>query len=486
MSDLLNTGVPWDRAGAELTIDVAMTINGESVKTDRAFAVLNPATGRHLADAPDCSRSQVDQVMDGAMGSFGRWRLDDAERCAALHAAAIELEANAMELALILTAEQGKPLRDSLSEVATSARWLRWYADLDIAYPQLIESSDERKIEVHRLPLGPVVAITPWNYPIQMVGKKAAQALRAGNTVVVKPSPYTPLATLKFVEVLQKVLPPGVLSAVTGGADLGPWLSEHLLTRKISFTGSTGVGKMVAMSAISDLKRVTLELGGNDAAIVLEDADPEIIARGIFDRAFLNCGQTCAAIKRVYVPERLHDQVVEALAARAQEAVVGDGMDPRSEYGPVNNLAQLQLVADLVEDALRSGAKAAAGGKASVGDGYFYRPTILSNVEDGTRIVDEEQFGPALPVVAYRDLDDAVRRANSGVYGLGASVWTSDPIRGREVASRLEAGTVWVNTHAVTTPEQPFAGAKWSGVGVENGRWGLYEFTQLQAIHTAY
>jgi acyl-CoA reductase-like NAD-dependent aldehyde dehydrogenase len=473
-----------EQVGAQAA-SVAMTIDGHSVRAERTFEVLNPATGRQFADAPDCTRSQVDQVMDGAQRAFRTWRLDDAARCAAMHAAATALESAASDLALLLTAEQGKPLRDSLAEVATSAKWLRWYADLDLTGPEVVEDSPERRVEVFHRPLGPAIAITPWNYPIQMAGKKAAQALRAGNSLVIKPSPYTPLATLKFVQVLQEVFPPGVLSAVSGGAELGAWLSEHPLTRKISFTGSTAVGKLVAAAAAPDLKRVTLELGGNDAAIVLDDADPVTAARGIFDRALVNCGQTCAAIKRAYVPERFYDDVVDALARFARDAVIGDGMDPLTQYGPLNNKPQLNIVSDLVSDALKNGAIAAAGGQAPAGDGYFYNPTILTNVHDGMRIVNEEQFGPALPVLPYSSLDDAIDRSNIGNYGLGASVWTSDPQRGAEVASRLECGTVWINTHAVTTPSQPFAGAKWSGVGVENGRWGLYDFMQLQAVHTA-
>jgi acyl-CoA reductase-like NAD-dependent aldehyde dehydrogenase len=302
---------------------------------------------------------------------------------------------------------------------------------------------------------------------------------------VVKPSPYTPLATLKFVEVLQQVFPPGVLSAVSGGAELGAWLTGHPLTRKISFTGSTAVGKLVAAAAAPDLKRVTLELGGNDAAIVLDDADPATVAQGIFDRALVNCGQTCAAIKRVYVPERLYGDVVGALAELANEAVIGNGLDPATDFGPLNNPAQLQIVTDLVDDALRNGAVAAAGGQSHDGEGFFYRPTILSNLDDGTRIVDEEQFGPALPVMSYESLDNAIARANDSKYGLGGSVWTSDLERGEEIAGQLEVGTAWVNNHAVTLPHQPFAGAKWSGVGVENSRLGMYEFTQVQAIHTA-
>jgi acyl-CoA reductase-like NAD-dependent aldehyde dehydrogenase len=468
------------------TADAAMTIDGRAVKAERTFEVINPATGLRFAAAPDCTRPQVDDAMEAAARAFQTWRLDDSARREAMRTAADELESAAAELAGILTAEQGKPLRESLAEVDTTAVWLRWYAGLDTEN-EIVEDGPDRRIEVRRRPHGPVVAITPWNFPIQMAGKKAAQALRPGNTLIVKPSPYTPLATLRFVEVLQKAFPPGVLSAVTGvGSDLGTWLTEHPLTRKISFTGSTKVGKLVAAAAVPDLKRVTLELGGNDAAIVLDDADPETVGKGIFDKAFINCGQTCAAIKRAYVPERLYDDVVEVLARCAREAIVGDGMDPDTDFGPLNNQPQLRIVSDLVDDALHNGAQAVAGGEAQEGGGYFYQPTILANVEDGMRIVDEEQFGPALPVVPYSRVDDAVERANSSKYGLGGSVWTSDLQRGSEVASRLDCGTVWINTHARTDPAQPFAGSKWSGIGVENGRWGLYDFTQLQAIQTVF
>ena len=463
---------------------IAMTVNGRSVKAEGTFEVINPATGRFLANAPDATPQQLDDTMDGALAAYQSWKLDDAARVVAMHAAADLMERHADDLAKVLTAEQGKPLRESVAEVGTTARWFRWYADLEIT-PEVAEDSKVRRVVVHRRPLGPVAAIAPWNFPIQGAGKKVAQALRAGNTVVVKPSPFTPLATLKWVEVLQDVIAPGVLSALSGGAELGSWLTSHPLTRKISFTGSTATGKLVAAAAIPDLKRTTLELGGNDAAVVLDDADPAVVAAGIFDRGFVNCGQTCAAIKRVYVPEKLHDELVDALAEIANDKVVGVGTEPTTDYGPVNNRLQLGIVTDLVEDALHNGAFAAAGGKRHDGEGYFYRPTILSNLDDGVRIVDEEQFGPALPVMSYKTLDEALARANHSKYGLGGSVWTSDLERGEEVAGHLEAGTVWVNNHAQTLPHQPFAGAKWSGIGVENSRLGMLEFTQVQAIHVA-
>jgi acyl-CoA reductase-like NAD-dependent aldehyde dehydrogenase len=244
-------------------------------------------------------------------------------------------------------------------------------------------------------------------------------------------------------------------------------------------------GKHIAMSAAPDLKRVTLELGGNDPAILLDDIDPATIANKIFQGAFDNSGQVCSAIKRVYVPESLHDQVVDALAARASQAKVGDGMDPATELGPIQNRPQFERVSELVAEALAGGAKAATGGAPVDGPGFFFQPTILTGATEGTRIVDEEQFGPALPVIPYRDLDDVVARANATMYGLSGSVWSADPERAGAVADRLDCGTAWVNAHVALGPHQPFGGVKWSGLGVENGPWGLAGFTEIQVRYVS-
>jgi acyl-CoA reductase-like NAD-dependent aldehyde dehydrogenase len=328
-----------------------------------------------------------------------------------------------------------------------------------------------------------VAAITPWNFPLNLAFWKIAPALLAGNTMVLKPSPYTPLSTLKTGELLRSTLPPGVLNIVSGGDELGGWMTSHPVPRKISFTGSIETGKLVAAAAAPDLKRVTLELGGNDPAIIMDDADPAAVADGIFGGAFANNGQICSAIKRVYVPERLYDEVVEALASRARAVSVGDGADGASKLGPINNAPQFERVKELVADALAHGATAAAGGKAMDRPGYFFEPTVLSGLSDGVRIVDEEQFGPALPVISYRDIDDAVERANGTHFGLSGSVWGTDTDRANEVAGRLEAGTAWVNVHLAMGPQFPFGGFKWSGIGVENGPWGLAEFTDIQTMH---
>jgi len=464
--------------------DLMMTIGGEAVPTAATFDVINPAKGTAFAQAPECSPEQLDAAFESASKAYRDWRADEAARRAALLAGADALMAAAGDIAPILTAEQGKPLGEANIEVFGAAIWLQYYANLEIPR-EVIQDDDNAFAEVVRRPLGVVAAITPWNFPLILASWKIAPALMAGNTMVLKPSPFTPLATLKLAEVLRGVLPDGVFNVVTGGDSLGAQMTAHPVPRKISFTGSVETGKKVAASAAPDLKRVTLELGGNDPAIVLDDADAGEVAEKIFQQAFANNGQVCSAIKRVYVPESLHDDVVEALAERARSIKVGDGAEEGTELGPINNRPQYDRVSELVADALDGGATAAAGGKAMPGDGYFFEPTILTGVTDGSRIVDEEQFGPALPVISYRDVDDALARANATNFGLSGSVWGGDADRAAEVASRLECGTSWVNTHLQLAPHQPFGGAKWSGIGVENGPWGLYGFTELKVEYRA-
>jgi acyl-CoA reductase-like NAD-dependent aldehyde dehydrogenase len=420
--------------------------------------------------------------MESAHKAQLSWKLDAAARTGALLAAADAVDAAAKELGPLLTAEQGKPVAQAIGEAKGVALWLRHFAKLDL--PREVIQDDERVFaEVVRRPVGVVAAITPWNFPLSMAAWKFAPALRAGNTVVVKPSPYTPLATLRLGEVLRDVLPPGVLNIVSGSDELGGWMTSHPLVRKISFTGSVATGKKVAAAAAPDLKRVTLELGGNDPAIVLDDVDTEKVAEKLFWSAFRNSGQVCIAVKRVYVPERLHDDLVEVLAAKARAAKVDDGMAEGTDLGPINNKPQFERVSELVSDALSNGATAVSGGGPLDRPGYFFAPTVLTGVSDGTRIVDEEQFGPALPVIPYRDVDDALARANATTFGLGGSVWSADPDRAAGVAERLETGTAWVNTHAALAPHQPFGGAKWSGIGVENGSWGLLGYTEIQVVH---
>ncbi|MHB1710916.1 MAG: aldehyde dehydrogenase family protein [Acidimicrobiales bacterium] len=462
--------------------DFVMTIGGDSVPAGGSFGVHNPASGEVFAHAPECTRDQLDAAFDSAAKAYSDWKTDELARRATLLKMADVLFASAAELAPVLTAEQGKPLGDANIEVFAAAIWCQYFANLETP-SQTIQDDADALVSVVRRPLGVVAAITPWNFPLTLAFWKIAPALLAGNTMVLKPSPFTPLTTLKTVELLREVIPPGVLNVVSGGDGLGAEMTEHPVPRKISFTGSIETGKKVALSAAPDLKRVTLELGGNDPAIVLDDADPALVAKAIFAGAFNNNGQVCSAIKRVYVPESLYDDVVDALASHASAIKVGDGTDPDTKLGPINNAPQFERVKDLVADAISGGATAVTGGHPMDRPGYFFEPTILAGLSDGTRIVDEEQFGPALPVIAYRDLDDAVERANATHFGLSGSVWSADSERAADVAGRLECGTAWVNTHLALAPQQPFGGFKWSGIGIENGPWGLAEFSEVQVVH---
>jgi acyl-CoA reductase-like NAD-dependent aldehyde dehydrogenase len=464
--------------------DVSMIIDGERRAAPSTFGVINPATGDVHAEAPDCSREQLDEAFDAAAKAFIDWRQDEDARRNALREASGLLFGAGERIGPVLTAEQGKPLAAAGVEAMAAGFWFKYFADLETPR-EVIQDDGAAYAEVVRRPMGVVAAITPWNFPIVLASWKIAPALLAGNTMVLKPSPFTPRSTLVMAEILNEVLPPGVLNVVSGGDELGKWMTAHPTPRKISFTGSVSTGKHVNASAAPDLKRVTLELGGNDPAILLDDVDPATVADKIYAGAFDNCGQVCSAIKRVYVPEALHDDVVDALAAKAAAAKVGDGMDPETELGPVQNKPQYDRVSELVAEALAGGASAATGGAPMDGPGYFFQPTVLTGAEEGTRIVDEEQFGPALPVIPYRDLDDAVNRANATTYGLSGSVWSADTERAGAVAERLECGTAWVNAHVALGPHQPFGGFKWSGLGVENGPWGLAGFTELQVQYRA-
>jgi acyl-CoA reductase-like NAD-dependent aldehyde dehydrogenase len=461
-----------------------MTIGGQPEPAASTFGVINPATGAVFAEAPECTAGQLDAAMAAASEAFVTWKTDEGFRRDCLRRAADVMAAASGRIGPLLTAEQGKPLRMAAGEAHAAAVWFRYYAELPNVR-QVIRDDEKAMVEAVRRPLGVVAAIAPWNAPVVVAGFKIAPAMLAGNTVVLKPSPFTPLSTLLMGELLRDVFPPGVLNVVSGGDALGRMMTEHPVPNKISFTGSVATGKAISLSAAPDLKHLTLELGGNDAAIVLDDADPTEVGQKLFWKAFQNTGQICAAVKRIYVHEKLAAGVIETLTEMARTVVVGDGMEEGTELGPINNKPQFDRVTELVDDALRAGARATVGGKALGGAGYFFAPTVLVDLAEGVRIVDEEQFGPAVPVITYRDVDDAIARANATTYGLSGSVWTGDPERGVAVAERLECGTSLVNAHSELGPDQPLVGAKWSGIGAENGHWGLDGMTQLQVRYTA-
>jgi len=464
--------------------EYSLTINGQKVAGGAgSFAVLNPANEEVVAQCPQATVEQLDEAVSAAQAAFESWQFSDhAERKQLLNDIADRIEANAAELAEIVVREQGKPMFLAQAEVGGAIAWTRATADLEMPV-EVLEDSENKRVEVHRKPLGVVGSITPWNWPLMIAVWHIMPAIRSGNTVVCKPSGLTPLNTLRLVEIINEVAPAGVVNVVTGESGIGSGITKHPGIRKIVFTGSTPTGQTIMRGAADNLKRLTLELGGNDAGIVLPDADPTAIAEGIFQTSFLNMGQTCACLKRLYVHDSIYDELCEKLADVAAQQSVGNGMEEGVTFGPVQNRDQFNLVNELVEDAKANGARILTGGTPLEGKGYFYPPTIVADISDGTRLVDEEQFGPVLPVIRYSDVEDAIKRANASENGLGGSVWSADTEQAHRVASRLECGTAWINGHAELLPYAPFGGCKMSGFGVEFGQEGLMEYTSAQVIN---
>ena len=464
--------------------DYRMLINGRLIGAEINTDVINPATEQVIAPCPRASEDQLNEAVAAAKAAGPAWAATTIEeRRSALLKLADTLNARSEEFSRLLTQEQGKPLSEATAEVAYTENFIRYFANLDLPM-KLIEDSGSRRAELHRKPLGVVAAIIPWNFPVFLISFKLPMALLAGNTLVMKPAPTTPLTALKFGELCADIFPAGVVNIIADDNDLGSALTRHPDIAKISFTGSTETGKKVMAAAAQGIKRVTLELGGNDAGIVLDDADPKTAAPGIFAGAFANAGQVCIALKRLYVHESIYDAVCDELAKLANDAVVDDGLKQGAQIGPLQNRAQYEKVKGFLGDARKDG-RIVAGGDIPDRPGFFIRPTIVRDIMDGSRLVDEEQFGPILPVVKYRDAEDALARANASPYGLGASVWSSNTERAYEMAARLEAGTVWINKHSEVAPNIPFGGAKMSGLGGELAEEGLAEFTQMRVINIA-
>lgn len=386
---------------------------------------------------------------------------------------------------MLLSREQGKPLNgpNARFEVGACAAWLR--ATATTPYPrEVLIDDDETHAELTYRPLGVVGAIGPWNWPMMITIWQIAPALRMGNTVVVKPSEYTPLSVLALVRVLTAVLPDDVLTVVPGGREVGSRLAGHPDIAKVMFTGSTRTGQSIIRDSADTIKRLTLELGGNDAGIVLPDVDPEAIAEDLFWGAFINTGQTCAALKRLYVHTDVYDRVCAALVDVARAAPQGRGLDENNVLGPLQNGAQYEIVRRLVDSATASGATVLLGANPDHdAPGWFYPTTLIADIDNDNPLVTEEQFGPALPIVRYSTVDEAVAMANGLDVGLGASVWSSDRAAARDVAARLEAGTVWINAHGGVHPMIPFGGLKKSGYGLEFGVEGLKSVAAPQVIN---
>lgn len=448
--------------------------------------ILDPATGEIVGEAPIHDLEYLEQAVADAQAAQPAWAaMGHDARSATLLKAADAVERSAEELARILSREQGKPLNgpNARFEVGACAAWLRAAATIRLE-PEMIVDDGETRAELHYRPIGVVAAIGPWNWPMMIAIWQIAPALRMGNAVVVKPSGNTPLSVLALAKVLNEELPEGILSVVSCGREVGARLTDHPAIGKIMFTGSTAAGRAIIKSSADTVKRLTLELGGNDAGIVLPDVDPKAIAEDLFWGAFINTGQTCAALKRLYVHEDIYDAVCEELTAVASAMPMGNGLDENNVLGPLQNKAQYDVVASLVQAAKDSGARVLLGGDPDTTQpGYFYPTTLVADIDNNNPLVTDEQFGPALPIIRYRTIDEAVEKANGLDVGLGASVWSSNLDAAREVAGRIQAGTVWINKHGAVDPRIPFGGAKQSGYGLEFGVEGLKALGVPQVIN---
>ena len=463
--------------------DYKNLIDGKMVDNGQWLEVLNPATEQVVGRVPSCGKEELDSAVAAARRAFTQWKKTTAEeRQQVVQGIAAAIKENADELYRLLTSEQGKPHAQAQQEIYGAAGLAA--AQSTLTLDDVINQDDDPRLSrTRRVPVGVVGGIVPWNFPIMMAIQKIVPALVAGCTIVLKPSPFTPLTTLRVAELIKDVVPAGTVNIITGEDTLGPLITEHPDIDKITFTGSTATGKKIMEGASGDLKRITLELGGNDASIVLPDADVQKVAEQLFWSSFSNAGQVCIAAKRIYIHEDIYDDLSKAIADYAKTVVVGDGSQQGTGVGPIQNKKQYERVLDLIQDAKDNGYKFLTGGdKDPSGTGYYVPITILDNPPEDARIVAEEQFGPVMPLMKFASVDEVIERANNSEYGLAGAVWTKDTDKGVEIAEQLETGTVWINEFMQLSPFAPFGGHKQSGFGAEYGIDGLKEFTYPQVI----
>ena len=466
-----------------MTTTYANLIDGEMVKTSGTFEVVNPANEEVVGLVPSCGKDELDRAVTAARRAFKAWRKTSAEeRKQVVMSISAAIKDNADELFRLLTTEQGKPHAQAQMEIHGAAGLAAAQAGLTL--DDVINQDDDTRLSrTRRVPVGVVGGIVPWNFPVMMAIQKIVPALISGCTIVLKPSPFTPLTTLRIAELIKDIVPAGTVNIITGPDELGPMITEHPDIDKITFTGSTATGKKIMEGAAGDLKRITLELGGNDASIVLPDADVEAVAQQLFWSSFTNAGQICVAAKRIYIHEDIYDDLSKAIADYARTVVVGDGSQQGTGVGPIQNKKQFERVCELIQDAKDNGYKFLTGGDVDPsGTGYYVPITILDNPPEDARIVAEEQFGPVMPLMKFASVEEAIERANNSEYGLAGAVWTKDTEKGIEIAEQLETGTVWINEFLHISPLAPFGGHKQSGIGAEYGIDGLKEFTYSQVI----
>ncbi len=463
--------------------DYKNLIDGEMVDNGEWLEVLNPANEQVVGRVPAAGKDELDRAVAAARRAFKTWKkTSHEERQQVVQGIAAAIKENADELFRLLTTEQGKPHAQAQQEIYGAAGLAA--AQSTLTLDDVVNQDDDTRLSrTRRVPVGVVGGIVPWNFPIMMAIQKIVPALVAGCTIVLKPSPFTPLTTLRIAELIKDVVPAGTVNIITGEDTLGPLITGHPDIDKITFTGSTATGKKIMEGAAGDLKRITLELGGNDASIVLPDADVQKVAEQLFWSSFSNAGQVCIAAKRIYIHEDIYDDLSKAIAEYAKTVVVGDGSQQGTGVGPIQNKKQYERVLELIQDAKDNGYKFLTGGdKDPSGTGYYVPITILDNPPEDARIVAEEQFGPVMPLMKFGSVDEVIERANNSEYGLAGAVWTKDTDKGVEIAEQLETGTVWINEFMQLSPFAPFGGHKQSGFGAEYGIDGLKEFTYPQVI----
>ncbi|NJM50818.1 MAG: aldehyde dehydrogenase family protein [Sphingomonadales bacterium] len=458
-------------------------INGEMTSNAAWMDVVNPANEQVIGQVPACGEAELNAAVSAARAAFKTWSKTPIEdRRAVVQKISAIIKENSDELMRLLTSEQGKPHAQATGEVIGASMMAGAQSTLTLE-DEINEDSDTRLSRTRRVPVGVVAGIVPWNFPVMMAVQKIVPALLSGCTIVLKPSPFTPLTTLRLAELIKDVAPAGVINIITGEDSLGPLMTAHPDIDKVTFTGSTATGKKIMEGASKDLKRITLELGGNDASIVLPDANVEKVAEQLFWSSFTNAGQICVAAKRIYIHEDIYDELSAAIAAYARHVKVGDGSEQGTAVGPIQNKKQFDRVCELIQDAKDNGYKFLVGGDVDpTGSGYYVPITILDNPPEDARIVAEEQFGPVMPLMKFSTEEEVIARANASEYGLAGAVWTANPDKGVEIAEQLETGTVWVNEFLHLSPFAPFGGHKQSGFGAEYGKEGLLEFTYPQVI----
>ena len=475
-------------------MDYKNYINGKWVeaKSGKTFPVENPFNQEIISHVPDSDNHDVNEAVSAANTAYSDWhKMSASERRDLMKELANKSRENANELAKTISMEMGKPFPEALDEIDTVADFLEYYGELARdEVGRIVAPVDRNTMSLVRYEsIGVIGCIIPWNYPLALMGWKLAPALAAGNTVVMKPSEITPLSILHWCNVVDSVLPDGVINVITGfGQSAGEPIVKHPDVPVVTFTGSVATGKKIAKFAAENLKKVSLELGGKDPMIICDDADIEIAAQGASWGGFVNAGQVCTSIERVYVFENVMDQFTEAIIEEAKKVVLGDPMKEDTHIGPMASKLQQKKAIEKVNQAIKDGARLLAGGSVpeNLDRGYFYQPTVLDNIEPNMEIITEEAFSPVLPIQKVSSIEEAIHWSNDSVYGLGCSIFTNDIDRALTAADDIKSGTVCINSPLMENIAAPFGGMKQSGIGREHGKEALDEFREAKHIFIDY